>query len=139
MFAIIFVGCKENIKKYKDEHLLNEYVNKKNFIDEDFSLLFIRTKLLCVGCIPDHEIAINTVLNNDSLEKIFIIFDDVEYANFIDSLYRNNYNYMSIVDSPENLYPYGLHQVHPHLFTFVNKKLVKWQMFNNPILEENQK
>jgi len=130
VIVTIFVMACNHSAKYQDEDLLFKYIDSYVSIDDkEYYLFFIRNQIVCKGCIYPSDTFIEKVVNRKEVTPLFLIIDDAIEAKRIDSVFNINHRFTIRTDSRENLHPYGLHQVHPHLFHIKNNRLLNWERF----------
>ena len=129
VMLFLLAACVDSGNKYKDEELLLRYTEKNNYNEEHYSLLFLRVKATCKGCIPDHEIAIDSVMQMQDIQPLYIICDDSSFAESIQQEFASRCLFQIIIEKSENLQPYGLHTIHPLFFQIKKGRIEKWKIY----------
>ena len=133
LILINISACSNRNKVYEEEELFFKYL--ETFFEEEvkfqnYQLLLYRTKSLCVTC---RQIPLDTVLARSIADKgdmpLYILFDNEkdlfkakgQYGNTVQYLYGND----------NEMDRYGFPKLEPLLFTIDNRKIVKYEYYEN--------
>ena len=133
LILISMSSCSNRNKVYEEEELFFKYLETffdKEIKSQKYQLQVYRTKNLCATC---RQIPLDTVLAKSIANKgdmpLYVLFDNEKDLLKAKEKYGNAIQYLCGEDNEMDRY--GFPKLEPLLFTIDNKKIVKYEYYEN--------
>jgi len=126
-------SCSNRNKVYEEEELFFKYLGtffKEDIKSQNYQLQVYRTKGLCVTCrqVPLDTVLARSIANNKDM-PLYVLFDNEKDLHKAKERYGNAIQYLCGDESEMDRY--GFPKLEPLLFTIKNKKIIKYEYYEN--------